>query len=258
MAAKALRFDVTTRPSAHARTMIFVHGWPDTPVVFQKQHDAFSLSHRVVTLSVPGYLRGGAGLPFFGHSFPAVIEALRLTIVDVMAGRDEKPVVVAHDWGSLLVFMVERTHPELFDRIVGLDVAGHVGKKEGAALKFLCKYQLVLCVLYLLPAIVGTPLTRWYTGNSDTAVHAGMNFLYFRQWLTLLLGNRVGVFAPWQAPTVPVLFLYSIALFHSPQWAAHLEAADGSSIREVKGGHWFFRGDNAAAVNEHITAFMSK
>jgi pimeloyl-ACP methyl ester carboxylesterase len=261
-----LRFDVTEHATMNDRTMILVHGWPDTAAVFAAQCDHFAATHRVVVLSLPGYLRGGAGLPAFGHHFDAVVEALRATIVDVMQGHSGKPVVVAHDWGAHFVFMVERKHPELFDRIVGLDVAGHVGPKRGTQLLFLLAYQWLLVLLYLLPRVAGTPLTRLFAkhglGAPDApAAHAGMSYLYLRQWVSLLTGDRAAVAPRWQAPAVPVLFMYGTKMpvyFHSKKWAEHLAATDGSAIVAIDGGHWFYRGRHAADVNQRIAKFASE
>jgi pimeloyl-ACP methyl ester carboxylesterase len=259
-------FDITEfGTSTAARTIIFVHGWPDTDAVFDGQYEAFAATHRIVTLSLPGYRQGSAPTPFFGFSVTATLGMLQAGIERAMKGRDEKPFVVAHDWGAHYVFMLERKHPELFDRIVGLDIAGHVNAKEAGlrGIAFILAYQWTLATLFLLPGFIGSPITRllasfFFKAPGAAVAHSGMNYPYLRQWVGLATGE-VPSKPRFQAPTVPVLFMYGTrkpVLFQSSRWIKHLEATDGSGVRVYDAGHWFFVGRNKNAVNDEIKAFI--
>jgi pimeloyl-ACP methyl ester carboxylesterase len=259
------RFDIAERGNTTAaRTIIFVHGWPDTDAVFEAQYEVFAATHRLVTLSIPGYRRDGAAIPFFGYAVDVVAEMLYDTIVDVMKGRDETPSVVAHDWGSRLTFMVDKRHPGTIARIVALDIAGHVGPRRGVALLIVLWYQWSLAGLALLPRGVANPLTWLFAKYvlrvaNPAGVHGGMNYMYLRVWWATVT-RQLPMDIPWREPTVPVLFLYGAKQplhFHSDRWVRHLEATAGSAVRPHDGGHWFFmRHQQAAAVNDDIRAFL--
>ena len=117
---KKLRVHVAGDPSA-AETVVFVHGWPDDHTVFEPLlslpgDDALSAS-RCVLVDLPR--ADGAGWIGEDLSFPR----LASLVADTIRSESKRPVtLVGHDWGSVIVSLVLRDHPELVSRCVLLDV----------------------------------------------------------------------------------------------------------------------------------------
>ena len=86
-----------------ARTMVLVHGWPDSARTWLATASAFAVAgFRVLAPSVRGY----AGTRFFDQATPrsAQLSALGrdlLDFIDALSLRD--PVLVGHDWGARAV-----------------------------------------------------------------------------------------------------------------------------------------------------------
>ena len=256
-------FEVTERGvSTASRTIIFIHGFPDTDIVFEKQYAVFEKTHRIVTLSMPGY-KGGA-IPTFGYSHAETAELLYKGIVAVMKDRTEKPIVVAHDWGSVFLWLVHSKHPELIERIVALDIAGHVGKLAPKAMLAVVAYQWLLLIVFLFPRFVATPFTQflaraWFRAPHPEVVHSGMNYPYLRMWQALVTGARIAN-PSCKAPAVPVLLMYGSKKpfnFHSQRWLDCVAAADGSKVAAFPSDHWFFvRSKHVDAVNAEMKEFI--
>lgn len=247
-----------------ARTIIFVHGWPDTDAVFKQQYDAFEASHRIVSLVLPGY-RGDA-IPFFGYSLGEVASQLQAAIHHAMEGRREAaPFIVAHDWGAPLIAEVLYREPHIADRVVFLDVAPHTGKPSTLfAALFIVAYQWFLACVYLLPKFVGTPLTRvaasvLSAGDAARTAHAGMCYLYLRLWVAMLTGKLPPSMTRWAPPKVPTMFMYGTKkpfFLHSKKWIAHLEQTPHCKVRSFAAGHWFFSRKFAGEVNSELATFL--
>jgi pimeloyl-ACP methyl ester carboxylesterase len=260
------RFTATERGNTAAKqTMLFVHGWPDTDAVFARQYAAFAATHRLVTLSLPGYIAGGDTLPFMGLTEKATLELLRAAIADAMQGRagEPKPIVVAHDWGAHYVFWLDKVYPGTFAKIVGLDVGGHASTQlSGKAMCIILAYHWTNINMWFMPRVLGTAVTRGVArllGKPDGTgeVHSGMNYPYVSVWRTIFAGALpVG----WQDPSAPVLFLYGSDRFcdiFSERWVQYLEATPGCGIAEIPGNHWFFTYEKSGArVNDLIRDFL--
>lgn len=120
MAPSQLRVHIAGDLSA-TETVIFVHGWPDDHTVFEPMlslpgDDALSQS-RCVLVDLPR--ADGAGWVGEDLSFPR----LASLVADTIRSESDRPVtLVGHDWGSVIVSLVLRDHPELVSRCVLLDV----------------------------------------------------------------------------------------------------------------------------------------
>ena len=118
--ASQLRVHVAGDSSA-TETVVFVHGWPDDHTVFEPMlslpgDDALSES-RCVLVDLPR--ADGAGWVGEDLSFPR----LASLVADTIRSESDGPVtLVGHDWGSVIVSLVLRDHPELVGRCVLLDV----------------------------------------------------------------------------------------------------------------------------------------
>eukprot|EP01063_Lacrimia_lanifica_P027632 TRINITY_DN3905_c0_g1_i3.p1 TRINITY_DN3905_c0_g1~~TRINITY_DN3905_c0_g1_i3.p1 ORF type:complete len:267 (+),score=105.70 TRINITY_DN3905_c0_g1_i3:65-865(+) len=259
--AAPMQWREVSRGPAGADTMIFLHGWPDDDGVFAKQYPAFAGSHRVVAATLPGYERRGGGAPFFGIHRGVLRDMYYATVQAAMKDAPGKPILVGHDWGSMVTMSVLFKYPEAAQKVVLLDVGGHIAMPVSAVL-FVLFYWSVNIAFWCLPSFLGSPLTKVF---SEKALHApdygqrktnAMNYMYVREVLMLLRGAPKDL-RGWR-PSLPTLFLYGTKkpmMFHSPKWEQGVAAA-GGRVAAVDGGHWFLY-SNADATNREIQRFVA-
>jgi cis-3-alkyl-4-acyloxetan-2-one decarboxylase len=248
-----------------ARTLVFIHGWPDTPEIFDRQVEHFEKEYRIVLLALPGYC--GDKTPMFGHSFEDVATMLAASVREVMHGRSDKPLLVCHDWGAALTTLIMYREPTLFERVVMLDIGCHVGKQPLKAVIITVVYQWTLIFLCMLPLFLASPLTRLTARvlqaprTSVAKAHGGMNYMYLRFWHRILTGNLPKPLAKFIMPDLPILFLYGAKKpfkFHSERFVKHLESKPGSGVAAFPSDHWFFARKRCAAdVNAKIEGFFN-
>lgn len=254
-------------------TVFFLHGWPDTELVFNKTTPLLESSYRVVLLQLPLYTKqsptggssstGNAPLSFFGYTLEEVRDMLIRTVV-ALQGSEGPGYMVCHDWGAIVTYQALQKEPQLFKKLVALDIGQHYKIKGLKATLMILWYQWTLMFAYILPSFLGSWVTRsvakLFQAPNPPLAHSGMNYLYCRVWQKLLTGNGASI-GKWAPPAIPVLYLYGIHkpfFFHSQRWLDHLEQAPGSAVVALEGGHWFFRNSKSAArANEAIQKFLS-
>jgi pimeloyl-ACP methyl ester carboxylesterase len=245
-------------------TIIFMHGWPDTDEVFAQQYGEFESTHRLVSLVIPGYR--GNKTPFWGLDFADVVKQTHAAVVHAMEGQKGKPLLIAHDWGAIIANELILHEPDLFQKIVFLDVGCHTGKRTIPATLMVLAYQWVLMFAFLLPAVIGTPITQFMARllgapkTSIPSVHSGMNYLYVQIWKRIVTRKIPASLVGWHVPKQPVLFLYGTKkpfMFHSQRFVDHLRSTKGSDAIAIDGSHWFFTSTrHAPKVNAAIRQFV--
>jgi pimeloyl-ACP methyl ester carboxylesterase len=94
------------RDSMAAMTAVFVHGVPETPIVWRDLLAALDRPD-TVTLSLPGF---DSARP---AGFGATMDEYAAWLAAALERLDEPVDLVGHDWGGLLVIRVVSTRPEL-------------------------------------------------------------------------------------------------------------------------------------------------
>lgn len=102
------------------RPIILIHGFPETRFSWRHQVPALvQAGHRVVAIDCRGY--GASAKPEAVEAY-----ALELVVEDIMALAEaeslERPVLVGHDWGSILAWTAAVLHPEAFAAVASLNV----------------------------------------------------------------------------------------------------------------------------------------
>jgi pimeloyl-ACP methyl ester carboxylesterase len=215
---------------AGPKTIVMLHGWPDTHRLWDTTVDALKGQYRCVRFTLPGF---EPGAPKRAYPFSELLERLR-RIVEPFS-----PVtLLLHDWGCLLGYQFAMQHPGLVERVIGVDI-GDAGSRQhlaeiGASGKLkIIAYQVWLALAWaigcdamarLMARAIGVPRGR--------EVRAQMGYLYAMRWLGIAGGLKgLRVFKP----HCPMLFLYGTrkpVMFHSDTWAQRVES------RAFKTGHW--------------------
>ena len=89
-------------PKPGAPTVILVHGYPDSQVVWEPVADRLAEQHglRVITYDVRGAGHSTAPPDRRGYRIERLIDDL-VAVMDQVAGRDARVHLVGHDWGSI-------------------------------------------------------------------------------------------------------------------------------------------------------------
>ena len=116
--------------------MLCIHGFPESPYSWRYVSQAFATTHTVVCVSLPGYGAAPHAEPSWWNSSDygpaAVITTMRMLVEHLQAEvrRSEPPlsesprgiVLVGHDWGGLICWLLAAEHPELVARLVIMDL----------------------------------------------------------------------------------------------------------------------------------------
>jgi pimeloyl-ACP methyl ester carboxylesterase len=89
------------------KLVFFLHGWPDNSSVFADQVDSLSATHRCVLVDNPYSNSSTASV--IGPSWNDLYRGFD-KLVELHRKKDEKILLVAHDWGTLIALDYERKY----------------------------------------------------------------------------------------------------------------------------------------------------
>lgn len=238
--------------------LLMLHGWPDSPALWDETVAALRDGYRCVRLPLPGF---DLSKPARALSVDAMCDLLAAVLDDVSPAA---PVtLVLHDWGCLFGYELAARHTRRVARVVGVDVGD---TQSGAYLRSLtirqkamiAGYQLWLALAWLLGPVwprVADRMTRFMARQVGCRTPPGamgwqMNFPYAMQWLGVCGGLRQ--LAPVEkllGPRLPTLFLFGRRkpfMFHSARWLAALGTTPGCAVHGFDAGHWLMKQQPAA------------
>lgn len=193
------------QPKEGRRLVVFVHGWPDSPSMFEAQLARLaSKGHRCIALPLPGYplgKEGGNGVEYpVGGSrmrcptFEDAVRDIAATIISHLDQTKQKKVVlVCHDWGCVVGLRLWKSHADIIDKIALLDVAADMDPSLREWL-FIVAYQLWLAAACLVGGGIGSRMTTVMAkslhapstkpGGIDHGklIPASRNWPYVRYW----------------------------------------------------------------------------
>jgi pimeloyl-ACP methyl ester carboxylesterase len=88
--------------------LVFVHGWCCNHTYWRDQIPVFAKNHRVIAVDLPGH--GESEKPNRDYSIGNFVDVVATLINEL---KLEKPVVVGHSMGGVIVFNLTRQHPDL-------------------------------------------------------------------------------------------------------------------------------------------------
>ena len=251
--------EYTVAGNPEGPTLVFIHGWPDDASLWRQQLPALAPRFRCVLLTLPNF--GQTPEKAGGFDFPALVERVAATIREVHPGG---PVgLVTHDWGAYIGYLLEKTHPELVQRMAALDIGGHLQPTDIKTRLMIVGYQWALVGCWwvggLLPPL-GDALTRGVAkvvrvpSRQRSTIHSRYNYPYFYLWRGLLLPWHREKLLGRYRPACPVLYLFGERkplMFHSERWL-EIVAESGGRDEGVEGaGHWLME-THADRVNAEL------
>ena len=230
-----------------ASTIVMIHGWPDTYRLWDGQVAALKDRYRCVRFSLPGFEGAGAKR---AYTLDEVVETIRHVVEQANPG--ERVTLLLHDWGCFYGYQFAMRHPQLVERVIGVDI-GDAGSRRnlaelgiGGKLMVLA-YQLWLALAWRIGGRVGDAMARAVARvlrcpTDRRTIHSGMGYPYAVRWLGAAGGLQgLRLFEP----QVPMLFLYGERkplMFHSQAWAQQLAARPKSRVLGFATGHWVMIG----------------
>jgi cis-3-alkyl-4-acyloxetan-2-one decarboxylase len=239
--------------------IVMVHGWPDTHRLWDGQVAALRDRYRCIRFTLPGFDLAGDGR---ACSLDEVVATLRAIVEEAAGG---KATLLLHDWGCFYGYQFALRHPELVERIVGVDI-GDAGSRRhlaqigiGGRLAVMA-YQLWLALAWKLGGPVGNAMARGMARllrcpTQSRSIGWQMGYPYAVVWLGAAGGVRgLRVFKP----HCPMLFLYGERkplMFHSRAWAEELAADPRHRVLAFQTGHWIMIG-RKQAFNEALLDWL--
>jgi pimeloyl-ACP methyl ester carboxylesterase len=243
-----------------AKSIVMLHGWPDTHRLWDAQVAALRERYRCVRFTLPGFDRTAARR---AYSLDEVIETLRRVVREACA--DKRVTLLLHDWGCLFGYQFATRYPELVERVVGVDVGDAGSRRHLAELGLQARlmivgYQFWLALAWRLGGAIGDGMARAMAralrcpAASET-IHSRMGYPYAMRWLGVAGGLR-GLKS--FQPRTPMLFIYGARkpfMFHSRAWAERLAEHPASRAIALATGHWVMLG-RASEFNEALSRWL--
>ena len=248
-------------------TVVMLHGWPDSPALWDETVAALRDGYRCVRFALPGYDLAQPPRPVSVDQMCTLIAA----VVDAVS-PNEPVTLLLHDWGCFFGYEYAARHLHRVTRVAGADIGD---TNTGAYLKSLTAkeklmiagYQLWLAVAWKLgPALPGLAnrMTRFMARQIGCRTPPGqigwqMNYPYAMQWFGTLGGLRgVARIDKLLGPKLPTLFFFGKRkpfMFHSARWLAQLATAPGCEVKGLDAGHWMMK-QKPAEFNATLRAWL--
>lgn len=226
--------------------MFFIHGWPDSADLWQEQWKHFSKSYHCFGVTLPGF--GDARMRPAGFDFPELVELLYEAILQNNKNA-QSVILVGHDWGAYLCYLIERKYPELVSEMITFDVGGHFETQSWYHKLVFVSYQWWLATAFIVGRVspmIGNLMTRGISVLAGTprgkAVSSQMNYLYFYFWRSIFFKKYRAALLDRYRPHCPTLYLYGAKKpfhFHSATWEQIVaQTPHGRSVPISGTGHW--------------------
>lgn len=225
------------------KTVVMIHGWPDTYRLWDAQVEALKDHYRCVRFTLPGF---GNAQPGRAFSLDEVVETIHRVVSETCPGQQVS--MLLHDWGCLYGYQFVMRYPQLVERVIGVDIGDAGSRRQRTELGVMSKlmvfgYQMWLALAWRFGGKVGDSMAigmaRMLGGPADPgSVSAQMGYPYAVTWL-----RAAGGFHGLKTVDLdcPVLYIYGERkpfMFHSQGWIEELAARPGSRVLGLPCRHW--------------------
>ncbi|MEJ2758550.1 MAG: alpha/beta hydrolase [Anaerolineales bacterium] len=225
------------------KTVVMVHGWPDTYRLWDTQVEALKEAYRCVRFTLPGF---DVSQPGRAYSLDEVIETIRSVVSETGAGQPVS--LLLHDWGCFYGYQFAMRYPQLVERVIGVDIGDAGSRRQRAELGIMSKlmvfaYQMWLAIAWRIGGKIGDAMSRQMARLLNAPadpqrIGAQMGYPYAATWLGAAGGFR-GL-KPF-IPQCPMLYIYGEHkpfMFHSRDWIERVANRPGSRVLGLPTGHW--------------------
>ncbi|HUQ74289.1 MAG TPA: alpha/beta fold hydrolase [Burkholderiales bacterium] len=244
------------------KTLVMIHGWPDTYRLWDGQVAALSDRYRCVRFTLPGFDQQDAKR---AYTLDEVVETIRAIVEEHCPGA--RATLLLHDWGCFYGYQFAMRYPRLVERVVGVDIGdagsrSHVAELGWSGKLMLLAYQVWLALAWRIGGGFGDWMARTMARllrcpTDPKTIGSHMGYGYAVRWLGAAGGFKgLRVFKPER----PMLFLYGERkplMFHSRAWAERLATQVGCRVLGFPTGHWIMIG-RPQAFNDALRSWLAE
>jgi pimeloyl-ACP methyl ester carboxylesterase len=99
--------------------LVMIHGFPDYWYSWREQMPALSKHFQVVAIDQRGYNKSDQPQGVENYALPKLVEDVHAVVKHF---KQEKAVIVGHDWGGIVAWTFAMTYPDKTDRLVILNL----------------------------------------------------------------------------------------------------------------------------------------
>ena len=160
---KTLPYELSGSPDSQA-TLVFLHGWPNTFRMWDKMIENLKKDYFIINISYPN-LAKGVNMEW-GLDQEELAHLIHKTVLEIEAklqpGKtSHKRLFVAHDWGSILAYILDTHYGGFIQSLVSLDVGGEIENTIKAKLS-MAAYQWYLTANFLIGGHIGKIGTKFF------------------------------------------------------------------------------------------------
>ncbi len=244
------------------KTIVMVHGWPDTYRLWDAQVEALKDRYRCVRFTLPGF---DLSQPGRAYSLDEVVETIRRVVSETSDGQQVS--MLLHDWGCLYGYQFVMRYPDKVERVIGVDIGDGGSRRQRAELNLMNKlmvvgYQVWLALAWRIGGRVGDAMARGMARilkppADPGSIGAQMGYPYAATWLGAA-GGFHGL-KPF-IPRFPMLYIFGERkpfMFHSQGWIEVLARRPGSRVLGLPTGHWVMA-ESPQAFNEVLLQWLAE
>ena len=217
--------------------MLFVHGWPDTGYLWEHQVAVFAKTYHCCCVHLPLF----HSWPAQTYDFPQLAAMLEDTLDEILrrSGQNQA-VVIGHDWGAYLTYMLEQLCPQKISAIVTMEVGANFKPENVKQALYIITYQWWLIAAFFIGRIappVGRAMSAMIAKIANAPrkkpLTSEMNFPYVYCWRAVLFKKYRGSLIRRYRPQCPVLYLYGgqkSIHFHTDHWLRTVQETTGSNV----------------------------
>ena len=241
------------------KTIVMLHGWPDTHEIWQKQVDFFKENYTCVTFTLLGFTKNDDKK----YTLDEIIQRIR-DIVNTVS-PDKKIILMLHDWGCVFGYEYAMRYADKVEKMIGVDI-GDTSSKEFrdslsvSAKMMLFTYQITLAIGYFSGDTIGRAINKTIAkglkarSNFDN-IHRGMSLPYAMRWLGVAGGlKQLHQFKP----SFPFFYCYATKkpfFFHSASWLNQLQKNTENKVQSFDCSHWVMV-DKADEFNQSVKDWL--
>lgn len=244
------------------RTIVMIHGWPDTLRLWDPQVEALRPHYRCARFTLPGF---DPHAPTGPHTLDEIVNTIAARVDE--ASPQQPVTLLLHDWGCFFGYQYAMKHRDRVERVIGVDIgdAGsryHRQEMNWRAIWGTVSYQWWLALAWKIGGARGDRMARRMAARFRAPappqdVAASQGYPYAMQWFGAAGGfGRLRSFAP----TMPMLYLYGERkpfMFHSAAWADRVRARPGCRVIGMPTGHWVMH-QQPEAFNAAVLDWLRK
>lgn len=242
--------------------LLFIHGWPDTAQIWDKQLQYFEKDYFCVA----------PNLTNFGEkedvqlNFHDLKTKLASTLQETLGNSSHEQVnLIGHDWGALFGYLLQRENPQLVKKMVTIDVGANFRMENWRQFLGIPLYQFWLITAFWIGKVapfIGNWLTRamvvMMRAPRQMPSHSEINYLYWYFWREFLqTGRFAGIDGKYEL-NCALLYLYGKEKpfhLHTKDWIDLVNSRADSEAIGLDTDHWVMVRD-PAQTNAAIEQFL--